>query len=65
MINLSGALMNPDISFSVELPNAPSSYLEELQRHFLNEDAMNFQAFSLLMLGDFYQQDLTGKKGLI
>ena len=63
IINLSGALMNPDISFSVELPNAPSSYLEELQRHFLNEDAMNYQAFSLLMLGDFYQQDLTVQEG--
>jgi hypothetical protein len=63
IINLSGALMNPDITFSVELPNAPSSYLEELQRHFLNEDAMNYQAFSLLMLGDFYQQDLTVQEG--
>ena len=63
IINLSGALMNPDISFSVELPDAPTSYLEELQRHFLNEDAMNYQAFSLLMLGDFYQQDLTVQEG--
>ena len=49
IINLSGALMNPDIAFTVDLPNAPASYLEELQRHFLSEDAMNYQAFSLLL----------------
>ena len=63
IINLSGALMNPDIAFSVELPNAPASYLEELERHFLNEDAMNYQAFSLLLLGEFYQQDLAVQEG--
>lgn len=63
IINLSGALMNPDIAFSVDLPNAPSSYLEELERHFLNEDAMNYQAFSLLLLGEFYQQDLAVQEG--
>ncbi|MEC8459171.1 MAG: translocation/assembly module TamB domain-containing protein [Bacteroidota bacterium] len=63
IINLSGALMNPEISFSIDLPNAPSSYLEELQRHFLNEDAMNYQAFSLLLLGNFYQQDLAIQEG--
>lgn len=63
IINLSGALMNPDIAFSVDLPNAPASYLEELERHFLNEDAMNYQAFSLLLLGEFYQQDLAVQEG--
>ena len=63
IINLSGALMNPDIAFTVDLPNAPASYLEELQRHFLSEDAMNYQAFSLLLLGEFYQQDLAVQEG--
>jgi hypothetical protein len=63
IINLSGALMNPEIGFSVDLPNAPASYLEELERHFLNDDAMNYQAFSLLLLGEFYQQDLAVQEG--
>lgn len=58
VIILKGALMSPEISFRVELPDAPSSYAEELQRHFLNDDAMNYQAFSLLMLGEFFKQDL-------
>lgn len=64
IINLSGALMNPDIAFSVDLPNSPQNYLEELQRHFLTEDAMNYQAFSLLMLGDFYKQELGIQEGI-
>ena len=63
IINLSGALMNPNITFTVDLPNAPASYLEELERHFLNEDAMNYQAFSLLLLGEFFQQDLAVQEG--
>lgn len=58
IIELSGALMSPEIGFRVELPGAPASYEQELQRHFLTDDAMNYQAFSLLMLGDFYAQDL-------
>ena len=58
VIILKGALMSPEISFRVELPDAPSSYTEELQRHFLNDDAMNYQAFSLLTLGEFFKQDL-------
>ena len=63
IINLTGDLMNPNIAFKVDLPDAPPSYLEELQRHFLSEDAMNYQAFSLLLLGDFYQQDLAVQEG--
>ena len=58
IIELSGALMSPEIGFRVELPGAPASYEQELKRHFLTQDAMNYQAFSLLMLGDFYTQDL-------
>lgn len=58
IIELSGALMSPEIGFRVELPGSPASYEQELRRHFLTEDAMNYQAFSLLMLGDFYTQDL-------
>jgi hypothetical protein len=58
IIELSGALMAPEIAFRVELPSSPASYAEELERHFLTEDAMNYQAFSLLMLGEFFKQDL-------
>jgi hypothetical protein len=58
IIELTGDLMSPDIAFHVELPNSPASYAEELQRHFLTEDAMNYQAFSLLMLGEFFKEDL-------
>ena len=58
IVELSGALMSPEISFRVELPESPSSHLEELERHFLTDDAMNYQAFSLLLLGEFFKQDL-------
>lgn len=63
IISLRGALLNPEISFKINLPNSPSSYQEELQRHFLNDEAMNYQAFSLLILGDFYQQNLAIQEG--
>ena len=63
IISLKGALLNPEISFNINLPNSPSSYQEELQRHFLNDEAMNYQAFSLLILGDFYQQNLAIQEG--
>ena len=63
IISLKGALLNPEISFNIHLPNSPSSYKEELQRHFLNDEAMNYQAFSLLILGEFYQQNLAIQEG--
>lgn len=58
IIHLTGPLMTPEIGFEIELPNSPSSYQEELNRHFLGADQINYQAFSLLMLGSFYQQNM-------
>lgn len=58
IIHLTGPLMTPEIGFEIELPSSPSSYQEELNRHFLGADQINYQAFSLLMLGSFYQQNM-------
>ena len=58
IISLSGPLLSPEIGFEIDLPDSPSSYQQELNRHFLNDEAIHYQAFSLLMLGDFFQQNL-------
>ena len=50
--------MSPDIAFRIELPNSPAAYAAELNRRFLSADQINYQAFSLLMLGDFYRSDI-------
>jgi hypothetical protein len=58
IISLTGPLLAPEIGFAIDLPESPASYQQELNRHFLNEEALHYQAFSLLMLGDFFQQNL-------
>ena len=58
IISLTGPLLSPQIGFAIDLPASPASYQQELNRHFLNEEALHYQAFSLLMLGDFFQQNL-------
>ncbi len=58
IISLTGPLLSPQIGFALDLPESPASYQQELNRHFLNEEALHYQAFSLLMLGDFFQQNL-------
>jgi hypothetical protein len=58
IISLTGPLLSPEIAFAIDLPESPASYQQELNRHFLNEEALHYQAFSLLMLGDFFQQNL-------
>lgn len=64
IITLTGSLMQPEIGFDIVLPNSPSSYQQELERRILTADAMNYQAFSLLMLGDFYRQNLGVQEGI-
>lgn len=64
IIELTGGLMQPEVAFRIELPGSPSSYVEELNRHFLSTDQINYQAFSLLMLGDFYKSDLGIQEGI-
>ena len=64
IITLTGSLMTPEIGFEIVLPNSPSSYQQELERRILTADAMNYQAFSLLMLGDFYRQNLGVQEGI-
>ena len=64
IISLSGSLMQPEIEFNILLPNSPSSYQQELDRRILTADVMNYQAFSLLMLGDFYRQNLGVQEGV-
>lgn len=64
IVELTGPLLSPTIGFTIELPNSPSSYQQELERRILTADAMNYQAFSLLMLGDFYRQNLAVQEGI-
>jgi len=64
IVELTGPLLSPEIGFTIELPNSPPSYQQELERRILTADAMNYQAFSLLMLGDFYRQNLAVQEGI-
>ena len=64
IVTLTGSLLQPEIGFDIVLPNSPSSYQQELERRILTADAMNYQAFSLLMLGDFYRQNLGVQEGI-
>lgn len=52
-ISVTGSLEQPEIAFSFDLPTAPAHWTQELNRHMLTQDEVNYQAFSLLVLGAF------------
>lgn len=55
---LSGPLMNPTISFEIELPGSSPAWQEELRNKLTNVDKLNQQAFSLLVLNMFWTDEL-------
>ncbi len=69
VLNLSGKLLNPEISFEIELPNATETERSQLASISSTTQQLNQQVFSLLILNRFlpvYQtsdQALTGVSG--
>ncbi len=57
---LKGALENPTISFEIDLPGSQPSWQEELNNKMTNVDRLNQQAFSILMLNTFWNDDIAG-----
>lgn len=54
---LKGQLMNPTISFEIELPGVSSAWQDELRSKLTNVDRLNQQAFSILVLNMFWNED--------
>ena len=52
-INLENDLMNPDVKFNVKVPKANESVKASLQSIFSNNEELNKQVFSLLILNQF------------
>ncbi len=50
-LNLSGKLLNPDIAFSIEIPQAPESVTQQLTT--VDQENLNKQFLSLLLLSTF------------
>jgi hypothetical protein len=57
---LKGPLMNPIISFEIELPGSSPAWQEELRNKLTNVDLLNQQAFSLLVLNMFWTDEIQG-----
>lgn len=55
---LSGPLMNPTISFEIELPGSSPAWQEELRNKLTNVDKLNQQAFALLVLNMFWTEEV-------
>ena len=53
-IALTGDLMRPDISLSIDFPALEERLKDELQQYFSTPEDMNRQMLSLLVLGKFY-----------
>jgi hypothetical protein len=54
---LQGALMQPDIEFSIELPEATPQLKTLVEGALINEEELNRQALSLLVLNQFLSPD--------
>jgi len=54
---LKGPLMNPTISFEIELPGSSPAWQDELRNKLTNADRLNQQAFSILVLNMFWDED--------
>lgn len=57
LLNLSGDLMNPNIGFKVKAPQVSTSVQSELDSYFGDPDRLNKQAFMLLVLNTFTQDN--------
>ncbi len=62
IIHLENELINPTISFEIDIPNIEESLKDEVQQYFSTEDDMNKQMLSLIVLGKFYTPDY--KRGI-
>lgn len=56
-LELQGALMRPDIGFSIDLPEASPQLVSLVEGALINEDELNRQALSLLVLNQFLSPD--------
>lgn len=56
-LELQGALMQPDIGFSIDLPEASPQLVSLVEGALINEDELNRQALSLLVLNQFLSPD--------
>ncbi len=64
VINLQGELLQPDITFDLEYPNATSAVSSELEYRVETGTTKDIQAFSLITLGQFYTPNvLAGNSG--
>lgn len=57
IMHLTGPLMNPNITFDVELPNANGAWQEELRNRLSDQDKMMDNAFSLLVTNSFWNPE--------
>jgi len=62
VIHLKDELANPTISFEINTPDAEERLKDELMQYFSNEDDLNKQILSLIVLGKFYTPDY--KRGI-
>ncbi len=56
-MKLTGALMNPNIEFDIEVPNVNSAWQEEIRNRLSDQDKMMDNAFSLLVTNSFWNAD--------
>ncbi|TNE30224.1 MAG: translocation/assembly module TamB [Bacteroidetes bacterium] len=57
IMHLTGALMNPNISFNIEVPNVSTAWQEEIRNRLSDQDKMMDNAFSLLVANTFWNPD--------
>lgn len=57
IIHLEDELVNPKISFEINVPNADEQIKDKLMQFFTTEDELNKQMLSLIVLGKFYTPD--------
>lgn len=65
LMDLKGAVTNPNISFQILLPNSNPSYQEELNNRLSDPDKLNQQAFSLLIINSFWSETIATESNFI
>ncbi|KAB2814273.1 translocation/assembly module TamB domain-containing protein [Phaeocystidibacter luteus] len=57
IMHLTGPLMNPNITFDIEVPNVQSSWQEEIKNRLNDQDKLTENAFSLLVTNSFWNPE--------
>ncbi len=65
LMDLKGAMSNPNIGFAIDLPNSNTSWQEELNNRLSDPDKLNQQAFSLLIINSFWSETIATESGFI